>query len=50
MEERKGGVLKSEEGKVETVMERKGEEKVCSLRFQGETQIGLIARCLPFEN
>lgn len=36
MEERKGGVLKSEEGKVETVMERKGEE-VCSLRFQGET-------------
>lgn len=37
MEEREGRVLKSEEGKVETVMKRKREEKVCSPRFQGET-------------
>lgn len=50
MEEREGRVLKSEDGKVETVMKRKREEKVCSPRFQGETQTGLIVRCLPFEN
>lgn len=29
MEDKKGRVLKSEEGKVEKVMEGKGKEKVC---------------------
>lgn len=39
MEERKGRVLKSEEGKVEKVMERKGEEKVCSQDFRAKHRL-----------
>ena len=36
MEEREGRVLKSKEGKVETVMERKGEEKFALQDFRAK--------------